>query len=529
MSLAGPLRSAAFVLPLGLVLAASASAETDPDVEQRLRELEGRQAELEAHEQELEEELREERRELERLRAIFEDDPPAPEQEPEKTPPAGVVIHKGPSVFTNPGHWKTRGDFQMTQIDLPEALSVGLGVQYRVMYNASNLPGPGSSTITDPRDYDFARQRFRINFGIAPKGQRLGGAAQIQFQGGFGGSSPGASDPRGVPPTVNGFNFIRAQGLRWGYIFAEPWEGQRFLGGIIPMSDEVGDTLFSADWDWQMGGGAFLGSSGDTSYRLAYWLAIDGVGSVNPNQIDRDGEMILADLVHDFGDFRLGGHVYWLWVDQGLTTLGKTDEGWIALTGATKLGPVDLNAFGMVNTGTLGPGVSGTGRKGGHTGYAAKLEGKYDFQLAKIELQFLYASGDEAGEVENQFVTPQRLFGTSGYWAYTHLFTANGPSDVNDLALELSNGGAGLMTVQGRFSKPVFDWLWLEAFGGYFRAAEARGTGKDLGGELGGMATFFYTPALRLDVGATRGFMGDFYGPGQDDLWEVFTRFQLQF
>lgn len=41
--------------------------------------------------------------------------------------------------------------------------------------------------------------------------------------------------------------------------------------------------------------------------------------------------------------------------------------------------------------------------------------------------QFLHASGNRQGDIDHQFVTPMGLFGASGYWGYTHIFTANGP------------------------------------------------------------------------------------------------------
>lgn len=70
-----------------------------------------------------------------------------------------------------------------------DKLKVDLGLQYRVMYNLSN--------IGTEDDYDFFRQRMRVTLDVKPNAN-AGGFAQIEYRGGWGGTSPRASDPRGV-------------------------------------------------------------------------------------------------------------------------------------------------------------------------------------------------------------------------------------------------------------------------------------------------------------------------------------------
>jgi len=60
-----------------------------------------------------------------------------------------------------------------------------LSLQYRVMYNRSNLPGAGGSTVSDLKDYDFFRQRFRISLDVQPT-KRVGGFVQLEYRGGWG-------------------------------------------------------------------------------------------------------------------------------------------------------------------------------------------------------------------------------------------------------------------------------------------------------------------------------------------------------
>jgi hypothetical protein len=146
----------------------------------------------------------------------------------------------------------------------------------------------------------------------------------------------------------------------------------------------------------------------------------------------------------------------------------------------------------------------------------------------------IYSSGDkEAESPDDQFRTIQGIFGTEGYWAYTHLFTANPPSDVNDFGVGLDNGGRGLTTLQGKVEIPILEKLTGDVAVGWFRASEDNAAGEqNMGTEVSAMLTYALASKLRLDVGGAYAFLGDFYeidGEDPDDLFEVFSRFQLQF
>lgn len=508
----------------GLSSTVLSGQEEEEPLRDRLRRLESEQeAQKEA--------LRRQGEEIERLRAELEG---RERGEPEASETSETT--DGGSLFEPPGVWQLRGDTRVTAYDLVKHLSLGFGIQYRLLYNAANLPGPGGTTFSDTEDYDFMRQRLRLNLAVAPRGIPVGGLIQSEFRGGFGGSSPNASDPRSEEPTLNPFNQLQARGIRYGYLFADLLPEQRFIAGILPLSDEFGDTLFSSDWDFNVGGGALLGAHGPSSYRLGYLRLIEGVGASDADTVAEDGALVMVDYVHNLSPVRLGMHVYYLLVGEGLP-LGDTEELWIGPSLGVEVGALALKGFSVVNVGRLGEGeldgegqvLSGFETNDGHTGYAFKLEASHPLGPLELSLQALFSSGDSADDVEGRFVTLQGLFRTEGYWAYTHLFTANPASDVNDLAVELGNGGAGLWTLQGRGRLPIVEWLSAEVFAGWFRASRSRIGSRDMGIEVGALLSFLVGKGFRLDVGSAGAFLGDFFGRDAEDLYEVFVRIQYEF
>lgn len=421
-----------------------------------------------------------------------------------------------------------QGDTQISPLD---KLNISMGIQYRVMYNYSNIPGPGGTTFSNTEPYDFFRQRLRLNVEMKPT-ENAGGFLQIEYRGGFGGSSPDQSDPRGGNPTVNPFNRLQARGVRYGYLYVAPMEGSNITVGILPISDQVGDTLFSADWDFNVGGIAYMAKRGPIDYRLAYLRLVDTVNSGNISDLDNDGNVYVADLNYGLDMVKLGAHIYYLGIGRvtdprapASLSDGRTDESWYGLTAAGSLGPSSLNGFFIINNGK----TSGSDE---HTGYAVKAEGSIPLGPAKGFLLFIYTTGDDPGKVDKRFTTIQNFVGTQGYWAYTHLFTANGPSDVNDLGVRIDNGGLGLLTLQGKLSSPIVARLSGDLIAGFFQAAKEKvaGGGKNMGTELAGMLTFEVSNNLNLQAGVASAFLGDdFFGANADDLYEVFSRFQLQF
>ena len=134
-------------------------------------------------------------------------------------------------------------------------LDADFGIQYRVMYN--------NSTIGAEDGYDFFRQRLRLNIDVHTE-DRVGGFLQIEYRGGWGGASPAGSDPRDSY-TVNVNNRLQARGLRYGYVYFPIGPGQ-FKAGLVPLDDQFDQMIFSADWDFNVGGLTYDGSYFWTSY-----------------------------------------------------------------------------------------------------------------------------------------------------------------------------------------------------------------------------------------------------------------------
>lgn len=419
-----------------------------------------------------------------------------------------------------------QGDTQVTLID---KLTLKVGLQYRVMYNFSNIPLSGVTTATDTEDYDFFRQRMRFNIDVQPI-DNVGGFLQLEYRGGWGGSSPANSDPRGVGLTLNAFNRLEARGVRYGYIYYTPNDKTYLAAGIIPVSDQTGDTLFSADWDFNVGGITFKSVYGDLDYRLAYLRLIDGVASSDRDVVGEDSNLFIADVNLPVGKTaKVGGHIYYLHasedvaIEAGLP--GKVSQGWYTLSGSVDIESINLNGFVSVNSGDYGT--------TDNTGWALKAEAIIPLGSPTLKLLAVYSTGDEEGaEADDQFRTIQGIFGTEGYWAYTHLFTANGPSDVNDLGVGLDNGGRGLTSIQAKIEAPLIDKLTGELSGGWFQASEENAAGNDdMGTEVSAMGTYEMAKNLNLQLGLALAFLGDYYksgGQDPDDLYELFARFQLQ-
>ncbi len=417
-----------------------------------------------------------------------------------------------------------------TQVALIDEYKVKIGLQHRVMWNYSNIPLSGVTTAADTKDYDFFRQRLRFNLDVQPI-ENIGSFLQLEYRGGWGGSSPANSDPRGVGLTLNAFNRLQTRGVRYGYIYYTPGDETCLAAGVIPVSDRVGDVLFSADWDFNVGGISFNSTAGSIDYRLAYLRVVDGVSSLNSDVAGDNMNLYVADIQFpELGFAKLGAHIYYLnaskavAIEAGLP--GKVSQGWYALSGSGDIQSVNLNGFIIINNGSYGT--------FDNTGVAVKTEAVIPLGDPAVKVMGVYATGDKEGtSPESQFRTIQGIFGTEGFWAYTHLFTANGPSDVNDLGAGLDNGGCGLFSIQAKVETPLVEKLTGELFAGWFQASADNSDGnKEMGIELGGMLTNEIAKHFNLQLGAAFAFLGDYYkssGQNPDNLSEVFARFQLQF
>ncbi len=425
-----------------------------------------------------------------------------------------LTIYSGSIPFPEPGH----EGLNVKRLGTFGEFDIGLWLQYRVMYNKSNIPGPGGTTFLDNTNYDFFRQRFRIGFDIQSAG-KMGVYTQLEYRGGWGGSSPAVSDARGSAPVNNPYNRLQPRGIRYGFIYYALNEKLNLSAGIIPLTDGVGRILFDADWDFNVGGIVLGGRLTKGNYRLGYVRMVEGVGGTE-DQIDKDGDLIIADYYFYLNkNFTLGSHFYNLTVPSPLNVITSKAETWYGLTTQGNFNRTDFSGMILLNRGNI---ESKT-----HNGIALKLEGSFPLGKVQASILAITTTGDEEGEIDKRFVTPHQLFSTSGFWGYSHIFNANGPSDVNDLGLEIGNSGAGLSSLQIKVDIPLSNKVGGQLVGGWFQAGKERNSHKDMGTELGGMLTYKVAKYLNWELGASIASIGDFYAPNSENLTEIYSRFQF--
>ncbi len=108
---------------------------------------------------------------------------------------------------------------------------------------------------------------------------------------------------------------------------------------------------------------------------------------------------------------------------------------------------------------------------------------------------------------------------------------------MNDFGINLNNGGAGLITIQGQLKFPILPKRNCTVESAYFSAARSRGFGTHgdasyIGTKVGLMLTYNLAKSLSIDAGAVNAFMGDFLANRTratglvQNIYEVFTRFQ---
>ncbi|MFQ5651562.1 MAG: hypothetical protein ACE5IY_16625 [bacterium] len=402
------------------------------------------------------------------------------------------------------------------------ANNIDFGIQYRVMYNSSRI-GAGNQ-------YDFFRQRLRLNFDVHTE-DNVGGFLQMEFRGGWGGSSPADSDPRGAY-AVNPFNRLQARGVRYGYLYF-PVGKAKITAGILPLNDEVDQMIFSGDWDFNVGGVTLTGGSDKVNYRVGYVRLIEGVSFRNSEIEDEDEHFLIGDLSSDFSHGNFGVHFYGVYGNLILSDVADLTfrQTWVGPHVNLNVGSTKLRGVFLYNSGKL---IS----NGGEDASGVLVRGEGSFALGKSDLSILavFSSGDKGGE---GFHTLQGLLGTGGYWGYSYIFSPHGPSDVNDFGFEVSNRGYGLTTVQAQISIPVSDRLSIQGMGALFRANKDMptfnsATDKDLGTEFGVQFTETLGKNMNLQFGGAIALLGDaakanYQGFDKDTVNEIFARLQLEF
>lgn len=423
-----------------------------------------------------------------------------------------------------------------------------LGGQYRILPNASNFRFH-SPVIGDEQSMDFlVLQRMRLWLTYNPT-DKVEGYIQMQV---------------GQVPWGNGFDFNKSYiaggtpvtgdhvGIQlrrsWLAVKDEDWGVVR--AGILDWHDSFSDTMASSDYDFNVGGiewrTEFDGYDKLTS-KLAMLLLNDqaylatGVlpGAHSAYLFAWDVDQPVAEK-HSFGF-----SAYFL-TDRGgysYPTVGPYSSSWDAWFGVrAKWGYdwVPVSGFLLANTGersNFGP------ENFTHTGWASQLQfGPWNIGPGKFSVQGLYGSGGTGATTghSNEFRTLAQAyrdnFGAQGYWSYLQLSTPNGPGDISDLGVSLQNRGYGLATVQGKYECELTKRLTGITAAGWLRSATANllNGSTNMGTEVMQQFTFDFGGGMKLDAGAAVLFTGGFYrnginGPAPENLYEAFTRFQLEF
>lgn len=411
--------------------------------------------------------------------------------------------------------------FAGNKLNLKDA-DIDFGIQYRVMYNNSNI---GSESM-----YGFFRQRLRLNVDVHTE-KDLGGFLQIEFRGGWGGSSPEASDPRGSY-AVNVFNRLQARGIRYGYLYFPLWNAGKVQAGILSVNDKVDQMLFSADWDFNVGGIAYEGKAAGIDYRIAYLLPVEGYSFEN-----KDHHFAIGDFNYDLGSVNVGVHYYGAYgkISDGTinTNFAKLNQSWIGPDFTWKFDSGKVHTVVIYNTGEVPEDLLSSEESKDTSGLLARVEGSVKLGPAEVSLLGLYSTGEDDG---TGFRTVHGIFGTGGYWAYTYIFTPHGPSDVNDFGLEPGNKGYGLTTIQAKVDVPIIKKkLSAQAVAGYFMSNSEMGTtDKSLGTDIGAQLVINVGKNMNLELGGAIAFIGDaakdmYQGNDKGTINEIFTRLQLEF
>ena len=131
---------------------------------------------------------------------------------------------------------------------------IAVGGQYRIMGNASNFQNHSTTLSTDQAFEGFANQRFRTWLTVSPN-ENVQAYIQVQMGSMLLGADNEFSKTFVAPLSAS--NDQVGIMLRRAYLAYQTEALGRFRVGIQDFSDSFGDTLASADWDFNVGGVAW--------------------------------------------------------------------------------------------------------------------------------------------------------------------------------------------------------------------------------------------------------------------------------
>lgn len=415
-----------------------------------------------------------------------------------------------------------------------------IGGQYRIVADGANFPWHAATVPADSESNSFVNQRFRTRLTVRPT-EKVRGHLEVEM------GHIVWGDDFEFPKTYAGPRVPAStdpNGDRVGLEVRRAWLGVDAAGGtwragVQDRQDAFGQTLFSSDWDFNVGGISYARESEDGTRLLA---GVDSLWEGDASAAD-DSWLFACDLDRKVGvASEVGASVYYL-SDGGqysYPTVGAYDEAWDLWLGVRA-------ARGGGDGGLRGALVwNGGERRGGgpnfeHQGWLARLEcAGWEAPGGEIDVQALWSSGGEPGDPDSgSFRTVAQSgrdgFGAQGYWSYLALTSPHGPSDVSDLGVGPQNRGLGLFTLQARHRARLDErWSATTAAGWLASDVENPVSGSDeLGIEIAETLGIDFGGGLVLEFGGAYLFTGDFYATAPDapvdDLWELFARFQLEF
>jgi len=344
--------------------------------------------------------------------------------------------------------------------------------------------------------------------------------------------------------------------LRHGYISAPipNYTDFTLVAGLVPMSDKFGDTLFSADWDYNPLTYMLLGKVGDIELRIAHGNLDEGAESSHPAD-DIDQWFFDADTKTGFGAsfYVLNDNTK---PTSSVTGASTTNEYYAGVRYSGKFDSADFNAFVIYNWGERTvPASVGNPTERKNSGVAVKAEVKVPVRTARVGLLGIYASGDKdfgdaTKDSASSFITPMSIVGTTGYWGYTGKLNVQGPTDTGvdtsfvnidggGYATNNTNLGNGLVTIQANATIPITDKLEGYAAAGWFSHTDAAaGFEEYIGTDLYAQLKYLVWESLTFEAGVDYAMLGKGHpdsvalgAANQSTRKEtlVFSRLQLEF
>jgi hypothetical protein len=382
-------------------------------------------------------------------------------------------------------------------------------------------------------------------------GETVEGYIQVQIGGIFWGKN------FDFPKTFVGPNFPPSDDhvgimLRRGWVAFKDGDGGKLRVGILDWHDSFGDTLASSEYEFDIGGVDWTktyAECNDLKLTLGAFILSDFALVDSDLQLgNHDALLFTFDMDQPLMDKRysVGFSTYYIadYDQYSYPTYAPYKSSWDLWVGARARAnweTMPVNGFVVLNTGQRDPLLGGVFFD--HTGWAGKFEvGPICFGPGKFSTQVLYTTGSnhpgvgDSGEFRTVAQTFRDNFGSQGYWSYLHLTSPNGPDDVKDLGVGLQNRGLGLFTAMVKYEYPICPKLIGIASAGWLRSDKANpvSNAKEMGTELANEFVYNFGYGLTVNFGGAFLFAGDFYkpsptAPSPDNLFELFTRVQLEF